>query len=76
MPIRGPSSTASAAASMPGPVMLPLVLFVSALQTFVAAFAKTFREAQTQLGLLQLVPVVPVQKALPFHFVNDLKPTC
>jgi sodium transport system permease protein len=42
------------------PVMVPLVLFVSALQTFVAAFAKTFREAQTQLGLLQIVPVVPV----------------
>jgi sodium transport system permease protein len=42
------------------PVTIPLVLFVSALQTFVAAFAKTFREAQTQLGLLQIVPVVPV----------------
>jgi sodium transport system permease protein len=50
------------------PVMLPLVLFVSSLQTFVAAFAKTFREAQTQLGLLQLVPVVPVLlvTVLPF----------
>jgi sodium transport system permease protein len=50
------------------PVMLPLVLMVSALQTFVAAFAKTFREAQTQLGLLQIVPVVPVLlvTVLPF----------
>ncbi len=42
------------------PVMVPLVFFVSALQTFVAGFAKTFREAQTHLGLLQIVPVVPV----------------
>jgi sodium transport system permease protein len=41
------------------PAMLPLVLLVSALQTLVAAFARTLREAQTYLGLLQLVPVIP-----------------
>jgi sodium transport system permease protein len=50
------------------PVMVPLVLCVSALQIFVAAFAKTLREAQTQLGLLQIVPVIPVLllTVLPF----------
>ncbi len=54
------------------PVMVPLVLFVSSLQTLVAAFAKTFREAQTQLGLLQIVPVVPVLlvTVLPFKTVT------
>jgi sodium transport system permease protein len=39
--------------------MLPLVLLLSILQTLVAAFAKTFREAQTHLGLLQLLPMIP-----------------
>ena len=39
--------------------MLPLVLLLSILQTLVAAFAKNFREAQTHLGLLQLLPMIP-----------------
>jgi len=41
------------------PVMLPLVLLVAVLQTLVAAFAKNFREAQTYLGLLQILPLIP-----------------
>jgi len=41
------------------PVMLPLVLLVAALQTLVAAYAKNFREAQTYLGLLQILPLIP-----------------
>ena len=41
------------------PVMLPLVVLLSILQTLVAAYSKNFREAQTALGLLQLVPMVP-----------------
>jgi sodium transport system permease protein len=40
-------------------LMLPLLLLVVILQTLVSAFAKTYREAQTLLGLLQLIPVVP-----------------
>jgi len=40
-------------------LMLPLVLLIAALQTLVAAFSKSYREAQTYLGLLMLVPVVP-----------------
>lgn len=40
-------------------VMLPLAAMLAALQTLVAAFAKSYREAQTYLGLLNLVPIVP-----------------
>jgi sodium transport system permease protein len=40
-------------------LMLPLVLLIAALQTLVAAFSKSYREAQTYLGLLMLVPALP-----------------
>lgn len=40
-------------------LMLPLVLLLSALQTMVAAFAKSYREAQTYLSLLMMVPLIP-----------------
>lgn len=40
-------------------VMLPLVVLVASLQTLAAAFAKSFREAQTYLSLLMFVPAVP-----------------
>jgi sodium transport system permease protein len=40
-------------------VMLPLVLLLATLQTLAAAFAKSFREAQTYLSLLMFVPVIP-----------------
>ena len=39
--------------------MLPLVVLISTLQTLAAAFAKSFREAQTYLSLLMFVPAVP-----------------
>jgi len=39
--------------------MLPLVALIALLQTLAAAFAKSFREAQTYLSLLMLVPAVP-----------------
>jgi sodium transport system permease protein len=42
------------------PLMLPLCMLVAVLQVLVTAFARSFREAQTWLGLLQLVPVVPL----------------
>lgn len=41
------------------PIMIPLVLLIVITQMLVSAFAKTYREAQTYLGLLQLVPVIP-----------------
>lgn len=40
-------------------VMLPLALLLASLQTMVAAFAKSYREAQTYLSLLMLVPIFP-----------------
>lgn len=40
-------------------LMLPLVALLGALQSLVAAFAKSYREAQTYLSLLLLVPAVP-----------------
>ena len=40
-------------------VMAPLALLLSSLQTLTAAFARSFREAQTYLTLLMFVPIVP-----------------
>jgi len=40
-------------------VMVPLVLLATCLQTLIAAFAKSYREAQTYLSLLLLVPMLP-----------------
>ncbi|HVY21919.1 MAG TPA: ABC transporter permease [Steroidobacteraceae bacterium] len=50
------------------PLMLPLILLISIVQTLVTAFSKNFREAQTYLGLIQLVPMIPslVLTILPF----------
>lgn len=39
--------------------MLPLVLLATCLQTLISAFAKSYREAQTYLSLLMLVPMLP-----------------
>lgn len=40
-------------------LMLPLVALFAALQTLVAAFAKSFREAQTYLSILMFLPIIP-----------------
>jgi len=40
-------------------VMLPLVFLLATLQTLAAAFAKSYREAQTYLSLLMFVPIIP-----------------
>jgi sodium transport system permease protein len=40
-------------------VMLPIVALLGTLQTLVSAFAKSFREAQTYLSLLMIVPMIP-----------------
>lgn len=40
-------------------VMLPLVFLLATMQTLAAAFAKSFREAQTYLSLLMFVPIIP-----------------
>jgi sodium transport system permease protein len=41
------------------PVLAPLVLLLSICQILIAAFARSVREAQTYLGLAQLVPLIP-----------------
>jgi sodium transport system permease protein len=38
---------------------VPLIVLLAALQSMVAAFAKSYREAQTYLSLLLLVPALP-----------------
>ncbi|WP_395372947.1 ABC transporter permease [Marinicella sp. W31] len=40
-------------------VLLPVALLASALQTIVATFSKTFREAQTYVNLLIFIPMIP-----------------
>ncbi len=40
-------------------ITLPLVILASAVQTILAAFAKTYREAQSYLGVLLLAPMIP-----------------
>ncbi|HXY22018.1 MAG TPA: ABC transporter permease [Burkholderiaceae bacterium] len=40
-------------------VMAPLVLLIAIAQIWVASFARSFREAQTYLGLAQLLPLIP-----------------
>lgn len=40
-------------------LQLPLIVLLAALQSMVAAFAKSYREAQTYLSLLMLVPILP-----------------
>ncbi len=41
-------------------VLLPMALLASAAQMLASLFAKTFKEAQTYLGLLTLLPILPV----------------
>jgi sodium transport system permease protein len=41
------------------PMLLPLVLLICITQVLIAAFARSVREAQTYLGLAQLVPLIP-----------------
>jgi sodium transport system permease protein len=40
-------------------LMVPLVFLVVISQMLVAAFARSYREAQTYVGLLQLLPLIP-----------------
>lgn len=51
--------------------MLPLVFLMASLQTLAAAFAKTFREAQTYLSLLMFVPILPTMMMSFFPFKTE-----
>lgn len=53
---------------------LPLIALFAVLETLVAAFAKSYREAQTYLGLLMIVPILPslammVMPVKPAHWM-------
>jgi len=50
----GPAEAAQILAAI-----LPLTLFGAGLQMLIATFARSFKEAQTYLGLLNLFPMVP-----------------
>jgi len=50
--------------------VIPLAFFMSALQMLIATFARSFKEAQTYLNLLNLVPVVPAM-VLMLNPVDD-----
>ncbi len=39
--------------------LFPLAVLASAIQTIIASFSKTFKEAQTYVGLLILIPMIP-----------------
>lgn len=54
--------------------MLPLVLLIAAAQVWIASYARSFREAQTYLGLAQLVPLIPsiVMMAMPLRAQGGL----
>jgi sodium transport system permease protein len=53
-------------------VMLPLVVLIATLQTLAAAFAKSFREAQTYLSLLMFVPAVPTMMLSLFPVKTEM----
>ena len=40
-------------------LILPLVLFLSAIVMFASTFARSFKEAQSYLGMLMLLPMLP-----------------
>ncbi|MGC4082722.1 MAG: ABC transporter permease subunit [Vicinamibacterales bacterium] len=40
-------------------LILPLALFLSAVVMFASTFARSFKEAQTYLGILMLIPMLP-----------------
>lgn len=41
-------------------LQIPMVLFASSIQMLVSLFAKSFKEAQAYLGILTLLPMLPV----------------
>lgn len=53
-------------------MMLPLVMLLAALQTLVAAFAKSYREAQTYQSILMMVPIIPTMllSIMPIKVAN------
>jgi sodium transport system permease protein len=53
-------------------LQLPLIVLLGALQSMVAAFAKSYREAQTYLSLLMMVPILPSVMLMVMPFKPQL----
>lgn len=51
--------------------LIPMALLAAAAQMLMSLFAKTFKEAQTYLGLLNLVPMVPVMILMFKEFKSE-----
>lgn len=51
-------------------VLAPLAIMAASLQTIIATFSKSFKEAQTYVGLLMFIPMVP-SMALMFMPVKE-----
>ena len=64
------SSFGPAEAGLAFVILLPFVVFGAGLMSIVASFTKTYKEAQTYLGVVILVPTMPII----FAGVADLKP--
>lgn len=51
-------------------ILAPLAMMAAALQTIIATFSKSFKEAQTYVGMLMIVPMIP-SMALMFMPVKE-----
>lgn len=58
------------AAALIGLIVAPVALLAATLQTIVAAFAKTYREAMTYLQFLIIIPIIPSMLIM----LNPVKP--
>jgi sodium transport system permease protein len=49
--------------------MLPLIFFIASLELLVASYARTFRQAQSYMGFMQLIIILPgaMIMSLPFN---------
>ncbi len=52
--------------------VLPLCLFITALQSCIATLARSFKEAQSYMGLLIVVPMVPGLVAALYPIANQV----
>jgi len=63
----GPEAIAGALAAS-----LPMAFLASSLQIFVASFARSFKEAQSYLGMLILLPMLPGILTIVYPITNQL----
>jgi sodium transport system permease protein len=62
----GPETIVAAVAAA-----LPITFFASGLQIFIASFARSFKEAQSYLGILMLIPTLPGILTIVFPITNQ-----